>query len=80
MTVGEWLSIRDQKMKPIPVGKWRNLHNPDCIVELVGECEWRTGELKTAGVIYTKAGRVFGRKRAEFVAKFSPLGCWESGK
>ena len=64
------ISITPQKMK------YRNLENSSLQVELISDdVEIRIGEMKWAGVVYTRDGRskVCVRTKAEFKAKFIPV-------
>lgn len=64
------ISITPQKMK------YRNLENSSLQVELISDdVEIRVGEMKWAGVVYTRDGRskVCVRTKAEFKAKFIPV-------
>ncbi len=66
------------EMEPM---KFRSRHSHACVVEMIGECEIRTGEIeRTPAVIYTHAGRVFVRKKAEFMLRFNPVQDSDDGK
>lgn len=54
-------------MKPI---KYQHRQNPSTTVELISEAEYRVGEMKEKVVIYTRKGRYYVRRTAEFNAKF----------
>lgn len=60
----------------LPKMKYRNLENSSLQVELISDdVEIRIGEMKWAGVVYTRDGRskVCVRTKAEFKAKFIPV-------
>lgn len=57
-------------MKPT---KYRNRTSTSTIVEAVTEAEFRVGEMKEKVVVYTRKGRHYVRRAAEFNAKFEPL-------
>ena len=60
----------------LPKMKYRNLENSSLQVELISDdVEIRVGEMKWAGVVYTRDGRskVCVRTKAEFKAKFIPV-------
>jgi len=54
--------------------KYRSVHNPNTVVEVVcPNAQFRIGELRQPCVIYTKNHRFYVRNLAEFLAKFKAI-------
>lgn len=53
--------------------QYRNRSTHETTVELLSEAEFRVGEMKERVVIYTRKGKFFVRRSAEFHAKFEKV-------